>query len=106
MKTLVKYVRKQMGIKQQDLAKMAGVSRQTISSIEKGRYNPSLFLAYKISLILECKNMEEIFFLDESNVFKEGELEKLKTELHEKNLKKENTQKKSKISSNGPVNTI
>jgi len=78
MNTIVKYVRKEMGLSQKDLAKIAGVSRQTISSIEKGTYNPSLLLAYKISLILECSHIEELFFLEEKNVFKEGELETLK----------------------------
>jgi len=90
MNTIVKYVRKEMGLSQQDLAKIAGVSRQTISAIEKGKYNPSLLLAYKLSLILECSNIEEIFFLEEKNVFKEGELEDLKNKyIKDKNSKKE-----------------
>lgn len=80
MNTIVKYVRIEMGLSQKDLAKIAGVSRQTISAIEKGKYNPSLLLAYKISLILECQNIEEIFFLEEKHVFKEGEMETLKNE--------------------------
>ena len=42
-------LRKERGIKQEDLARELGVSRQTISSLEKGRYNPSILLAFKIA---------------------------------------------------------
>jgi len=78
MNTIVRYVREQMGLTQQELAEIAGVSRQTISAIEKGKYNPSLLLAYKISVLLGCSSIEEIFFLEEQNVFEKGELEELK----------------------------
>jgi len=51
---------------QDDLAKSIGVSRQTINSIEKGRYVPSTVLALKISAIFE-KPVNEIFELDEQD---------------------------------------
>lgn len=88
MNSIVRYVRKEMGIKQQDLAKMAGVTRQTISAIEKGKYNPSLLLAYKLSVILECSKIEDLFLLQEKHVFKEGELAELKRR-YVKNPKKQ-----------------
>jgi len=51
---------------QDDLAKLIGVSRQTINSIEKGRYVPSTVLALKISTVFE-KPVNEIFELDDSD---------------------------------------
>jgi putative transcriptional regulator len=51
---------------QDDLAKLIGVSRQTINSIEKGRYVPSTVLALKISQIFE-KPVNEIFTLEDSD---------------------------------------
>ena len=54
MKTKVRYLRQEMGISQQDLAKKVNVARQTISALEHGRYNPSLILA-----------IEDVFLLDE-----------------------------------------
>jgi len=51
---------------QDDLAKLIGVSRQTINSIEKGRYVPSTVLALKISKIFD-KSVNEIFELEESD---------------------------------------
>lgn len=50
--------------KQEDLAKIVGVSRQTIISIEKGKYNPSITLAYKIAKHYG-KSIEEIFIFEE-----------------------------------------
>ena len=52
-------------ITQEQLAKIVGVSRQTIIAIEKGRYVPSVFLALKIARVLN-KKVEEIFELEES----------------------------------------
>ena len=49
MKNRIEEIRKERGIRQEDFAKLMGVSRQTISSLETGKYNPSIFLAYKIS---------------------------------------------------------
>ena len=60
MKNKIEEIRKQKGITQEDFAKTLGVSRQTISSLETGRYNPSIFLAYKIARCFEM-TIEEIF---------------------------------------------
>jgi len=48
MKTKIKEYRKKLNITQEDLAKKVEVTRQTINSLEQGRYNPSLELAWKI----------------------------------------------------------
>ena len=48
MKNRIEEIRKEKGIKQEDFAKLMGVSRQTISSLETGKYNPSIFLCYII----------------------------------------------------------
>ena len=49
MKNRIEEIRKERGIRQDEFAKLMGVSRQTISSLETGRYNPSISLAYKIA---------------------------------------------------------
>ena len=49
MKNKIEEIRKERGIRQEEFAKYMGVSRQTISSLENGRYNPSITLAYKIA---------------------------------------------------------
>ena len=64
MKNQVEELRKSLGEKQEDLAKMVGVSRQTIISIEKGKYNPSILLAYKIAKHFG-KKIEEVFICEE-----------------------------------------
>lgn len=64
MDTKIRYLRQEMGISQQDLAKKAGVTRQTINALENGRYNPSLILAYKITKILKQEKIEDVFLLD------------------------------------------
>ena len=48
MKNKIVEIRQERGIKQDELAKALGVSRQTISSLENGRYDPSILLAHKI----------------------------------------------------------
>ncbi|AMA71438.1 MULTISPECIES: helix-turn-helix transcriptional regulator [Aneurinibacillus] len=58
--------RAEKGWTQQELAKRVGVSRQTIASIEKNKYNPSLILAFKIALSFE-KSLTEIFGYQEEN---------------------------------------
>jgi putative transcriptional regulator len=66
MRTRMKEFREKLGITQEVLAKKANVTRQTILFLEKGKYNPSLRLAYKISRVLNAK-IEEVFsFEDES----------------------------------------
>ena len=49
MKNRIEEIRKDKGIRQEDFARALGVSRQTISLLETGRYNPSIQLAYKIA---------------------------------------------------------
>ena len=53
-------LRKQRGIRQEDLAQALGVSRQTVISLEKGKYNPSLALAFKLSRYIGL-SIEDIF---------------------------------------------
>ena len=67
MKNKIEEIRKQKGITQEDFAKTLGVSRQTISSLETGRYNPSIFLAFKIAKCFQM-TIEEIFIFDEEDI--------------------------------------
>lgn len=64
MKNKVEELRKQLNINQEELANGVDVSRQTICSIENGRYNPSINLAFKIAKYFN-KTIEEIFIYDE-----------------------------------------
>ncbi len=64
MKNRIEEIRNIKGIKQEELGKMLGVSRQTISSLENGRYNPSIMLAYKIAKLFNM-TIEEIFIFEE-----------------------------------------
>lgn len=57
-------IRKLKGIKQEELASILEVSRQTISSLENGRYNPSITLAFKIARYFNM-SIEEIFIYEE-----------------------------------------
>ncbi|NYB73683.1 MULTISPECIES: helix-turn-helix transcriptional regulator [Sedimentibacter] len=65
MKNKVEELRKNLGMNQEDFAKAIKVSRQTISSIETGKYNPSLELAFVISDFFG-KSIEEIFIHERS----------------------------------------
>ena len=64
MRNIVKQLRKQIGLRQEDLAKELGVSRQTIIAIENDKYNPTLELAMNIAKLLKL-HVDEIFFLDD-----------------------------------------
>ena len=64
MKNKIEQIRKERGIWQEEFAKLLGVSRQTISSLETGRYNPSIFLAHKIAKFFDM-TIEEVFLFDE-----------------------------------------
>lgn len=64
MKNRIEEIRKGRGIRQEEFAKALGVSRQTISSLETDRYNPSIFLAHKIALYFGM-TIEEVFLFDE-----------------------------------------
>lgn len=63
LKNKVEQLRKERGLNQDDFAKAIRVSRQTISSIETGKYNPSLELAFVISEFFD-KPIEEIFIYE------------------------------------------
>jgi putative transcriptional regulator len=66
LKNTLKIERAIKNLTQDDLAKLIGVSRQTINSVESGRYVPSTVLALKISKIFE-KSVNEIFELENSD---------------------------------------
>ena len=64
MKNRVEQLRKAKGERQEELARAMGVSRQTISSLENGRYNPSILLAYKLARHFDL-SIEEVFIFEE-----------------------------------------
>ena len=64
MKNRLEEIRKFRGIGQEQLASALGVSRQTISSLENGRYNPSIILAFKIARYFNL-SIEDIFIYEE-----------------------------------------
>lgn len=64
MKNRLEELRKERNIKQEELAEALKVSRQTIGSLENGRYNPSIILAFKIARYFG-KSIEEIFVYEE-----------------------------------------
>jgi len=57
-------MREKFGLTQEEVAAYAGVSRQTIISLEKGKYNPSITLAYSLSKLFNM-SIEELFLLNE-----------------------------------------
>lgn len=70
MKNRLREMRTLSGMTQEDLAERVNVSRQTIISIESGRYNPSILLAYKIARAFSCP-IEEVFLCAEELEAKE-----------------------------------
>ena len=64
MKNRIEEIRNIRNIKQEDFARLMGVSRQTISSLENGRYNPSIMLAHKIAQYFGM-TIEEVFIFEE-----------------------------------------
>jgi len=64
VKNRLEEIRKQRGIKQEELANALEVSRQTIGSLENGRYNPSITLAFKIARYFDMA-IEEVFIYEE-----------------------------------------
>ncbi len=66
MKNKLEQIRKKKGYTQEELADKLEVSRQTVNSIENGRYNPSIILAFKISKLFHV-SIEEIFIYGEEN---------------------------------------
>ena len=66
MKNRLEEIRREHGLKQEELADILEVSRQTIGSLENGRYNPSLILAFKIARYFHM-NIEDIFIYEEES---------------------------------------
>lgn len=64
MKNNLEKLRKNIGLSQEELAARLQVSRQTISSLEKGQYNPSILLAFRLSKFFNL-SIEELFIYEE-----------------------------------------
>ena len=64
MKNRIEEIRNERGLRQEEFAKTMGVSRQTISSLENGRYNPSIILAHKIAAYFGMA-IEDVFIFEE-----------------------------------------
>ena len=64
MKNRLEEIRKERGIKQKELAAALEVARQTIGSLENGRYNPSIILAFKLARYFDM-SIEDIFIYEE-----------------------------------------
>lgn len=64
MKNRLEEIRKERGIKQEELAAALEVSRQTIGSLENGRYNPSIILAFKLARYFNM-SIEDIYIYEE-----------------------------------------
>lgn len=71
MKNRLEEIRKKHGLKQDELAEILEVSRQTISSLENGKYNPSIQLAFKISRHFRM-SIEQIFIYEEDENGQKG----------------------------------
>ncbi|MEW4493177.1 MULTISPECIES: helix-turn-helix transcriptional regulator [Bacillota] len=63
VKNYVKIYRSKMNLSQKELGELVGASRQTINSIEKMNYSPSIFLCLKLSKVLNIK-VDDLFFLE------------------------------------------
>jgi putative transcriptional regulator len=68
MRTRIKEYRAKFNMTQEELAKRVGVRRETIVFLEKGKYNPSLKLAYKIARVFNAK-IEDLFIFDEEELW-------------------------------------
>ncbi|PVX26702.1 MAG: transcriptional regulator [Candidatus Bathyarchaeum sp.] len=73
MQTRLKVYRAMHNLTQEDLAKKIGVTRQTVIAMEKGKYNPSLDLAFKIARYFKV-NIESIFIYDQNDNKSTGEI--------------------------------
>ncbi|WP_319508986.1 helix-turn-helix transcriptional regulator [uncultured Methanolobus sp.] len=67
MKTRIKELRARYDMTQEDLANKVGVRRETIGFLEKGKYNPSLKLAYKVAKTLQT-TIDELFIFEDSDL--------------------------------------
>ena len=66
IKNRIKEYRAKFDMKQEELAEKVGVRRETIGNLEKGRYNPSLVLAWKIAKVFNT-SIEDVFTVEESS---------------------------------------
>jgi putative transcriptional regulator len=66
VQTKLKVYRAMYNLTQEDLAEAIGVTRQTVIAMEKGKYNPSLHLAFKIAHYFKVK-IEDVFFYDQND---------------------------------------
>ena len=64
LKTKMREFRARMNMKQEELARLVGVRRETIVNLENGRYNPSLKLAMDIAKVFSCQ-VEDLFSFEE-----------------------------------------
>lgn len=64
MKNKIKELRTELSLRQEDLARLTGVTRQTINAIENNKYNPTLVLAMKLARLLKTP-VEELFLFEE-----------------------------------------
>lgn len=67
MNNKISQLRKERNMTQQMLAEKLAVSRQTVISLENGRYNPSLGLAYRLAKVFDCI-IEEVFLFEEEEL--------------------------------------
>jgi putative transcriptional regulator len=67
MRTRIKELRARHNLTQEDLAKTVGVRRETILYMEKGKYNPSLKLAYDVAKALKT-TIDELFLFDDEDI--------------------------------------
>ena len=67
LKNRLKEYRARLGVDQQEMGQLAGVSRQTISLIERGDYSPSVSLALKLAKICHAR-VEDLFILEEEDI--------------------------------------
>ena len=85
----LKYYRTNAGYSQGDLAELVGTSRNTISAIENGTWDPTYKLALALSTILGCDEVEDLFFHDDHGSWRyEHSLEKIKKEQEKTGLRK------------------
>lgn len=75
MKNRIKELRESLGLTQEQLGELVGVSRQAINSIETEKFEPSIWLAYDISKIFKC-SIEDIFLFEESEKKSRAQLSK------------------------------
>jgi putative transcriptional regulator len=69
MRTKITFYRNKLNITQEELANTIGITRQTIISLEQGKYNPSLELAYKITKALKRRYIEDVFVMKPQSSF-------------------------------------